>query len=365
MLGVLGILLAGCSGGDPAPGPGGADPDTGGGEQTRLAARLATLPESVLSEADQVIQVGVADLDRAAALAGISRPASSTDPAVIQQYVNALSGVSADGPPVSTLFPEVAQVQRVNQVAEFAAELGWSVADVSWFAEYQVPPHTFTAIGGPQESRLTDALGERSEDQIWRIGGEDYQTNLVEASAARPLGQALRLALAGDHLVMAQSTPPVAAALTGGPTLADHPTLSALVAAMDSEDAYSALLIAGTPGTFQRRPSTPSAQQDTQWLPRPFTGAAAGSAQVDGTPYGLFAYVHQTAADAEANAEALRRLLTEGASANTGVPWEERFEVADIRVDGTVVIARLTLGDSPPITPYTVLTQQDNLTSHD
>lgn len=360
-LGVIGVLVAGCADRDGADAPDGA----GSG----LAARLASLPESVVGDGDHPVQVAIADLDRAVELAGISRPADPTDPDEVREFLNALSGYSADGPPVSTMFPEAAQYQRVDQVAEFAAELGWSAADVSWFAEYQVPPDTFTAVGGVEQFRVADALGERPDDGIWRVGGEDYEVDVQERTAARPLGQALRLALADDHLVISRSTPPVAAALTGGPTLADDPTLSALAAALDSEDAYSALILSGQPGTFEDQLPTPQARAQAEAdgvaaLPHMFTGVAVGSTQIDGTPYGVFAYVHETEADAAANADAVRTLVTEGASMITGAPWSERFELADIRIDGTTVIARLALGDGPPLLPYNMLLRQDNLTSH-
>lgn len=365
VLAALGMLLAGCSGDDPDenltwPGPDGAG-------AAGLAERLAELPGVVAGDGDQLVQVAIADLDRAAELAGVTRPAGSTDSDQVREYVNALTGQFADGPPVSALFPEAANLERLAQVEEFATEVGWSVADVSWFAEYQVPPDTVTVVGGDlDESRLTGALGERPDDRIWRLGGEDYEVSLEEVSAARPLGQALRLALVDDRLAIARSTPPVEAVLTGGTTLAEDPTLSALAAAMDDENAYSTLLLAGAPGTFQAQLPTPQAQAEgADGLPQPFIGIAAGSAQVDGAPYAIFAYVHATEADAAANAEGLRALLEQGASVANRAPWSDQFGVDDIRVDGTTVLARLTIADGvPAIIPYNLLLRQDNLATH-
>jgi hypothetical protein len=373
VLGVIGMLLVGCGGDDPASDPGGPGPDgsdPGGMTATGFATRLATLPAAVAGDSDQIIQIAVADLDRAAELAGLTRPVGSTDPDELREYVNALSGRFTEGPPVAALFPEAANIARIDQVDEFAAELGWSVSDVSWFAEYQMPPNAFTVIGGDlAESRLTDALGERPDDGIWRLGGEDHEVNLEEVSAARPLGEALRLALVDDHLVMSRTTPPVAAALTGGASLAEDPRLSALAAAMDAESAYSALFLTGQPSSFQAQALPPQVQDQAEArgaaaLPQPFTGLAVGSTQIDGTPYAVFAYVHDDEAAATANADALRTLLEEGVSLNTGEPWSEQFGVADIRVDGATVVARLTLNGNPPILPYNVLMQRDNIASH-
>lgn len=359
VLSVLGLLLAGCSG-DDAEGdrPAGGDPT--GDDAGRLTAWLATLPQDAVDQEEPLIQVAIADLDRAAALAGMRRPAGSTDPAVVGSYVDRVSGVAGNQPQVSAVFPETSQFLRVHQVAEFAAELGWSLADVSWFAEYQSRSQPFAALGGVDEARLTEVLGPRPEDGIWRIGGDDYTMNLVEASPARPLGEALRLAMVDDHLVIARGTPPVQAALGGGPTLAEHPILSALAEVMDAEDAYSAQFLVGPPSEFQHQPRTPE-QEEAQVLPRVFTGVGAGTAMVDGTGYGLFVYTHLTEEDAAANAEAVREILTEGGSMYTDTQWRERLAVDEVRVDGTIVIARVTFLDTRPVLIYQILFQRDNL----
>ena len=97
-------------------------------------------------------------------------------------------------------------------------------------------------------------------------------------------------------------------------------------------------------------------------MPEPFTGVAAGSAYADDTPYAVLVYSHTEDAAAAANADALRALLEEGEMAN-GRPWRDWFGVADIRVDGTTVTARLTLGEALPSAPYRVLFQRENLTT--
>ena len=116
-------------------------------------------------------------------------------------FINAITGqlAPAEGetPAVAALAPEAAGIRSLPQVAEFAEEVGWSIADVSWFIEYQAPPEMFAVLGGSfDEDRLTDAMGA-AEDGIWRLGGEDGQRDLDDVTVARPFGQSLRLALGG------------------------------------------------------------------------------------------------------------------------------------------------------------------------
>lgn len=342
-LAASGLLLAGC-----ADGP----KWSFGGEATGLAGYLATIPAVVVEgRGDSGLQISVADLDRAAEIAGVTRPAGSTDPEAVRSYLNALTLPAPDAPQVvAAQFPIAVSVERSHQVDEFAAEVGWSVADVSWFAEYQTQPDVFTVLGGDFDvDRLTAAMGERPDDGIWRLGGDDYEVDLTEVSPARPFGQALRLALIGDdQLVVSRATPPVEAALSGDATLADDPVLSALAAAMDAQEAYSATFIVREP-----RPSK-------NGLPQPFTGVAAGTAYVDDTPYALLAYSHEDEAAATSNAEALRTLLEAGESM-TGTPWSEQFGVDDIQVDGTIITARLTLRGASPMAVYQILFSGDTL----
>ncbi len=350
------LIVAGCAG-DDSNGKATNDPDSGGvtnpgsGEAAGLlAGYLATIPAAVLERhGDGLVHISVADLDRAAELAGVTRPAGSTDPEAVREYVGALASTRVEST-VYTQFPHAASVDRLQEVEEFAAEVGWSIADVSWFAEYQVQPDVFTVLGGDFDvDRLADAMGEQPDDGIWRLGGDDHSIDMTEVSPARPIGQALRLALvADDQLVVARSTPPVEAALEGTATTVDDPVLSALVAALDAQEAYSATFIIGDLGPSR------------EGLPQQYTGVAAGTAYVDGTPYALLVYTHDDEAAAHANADGLRTLLEEGTSLS-GRPWSESFGADEIRVDGTTVTARLTLKEASAYLVYQIIQNRDTL----
>jgi hypothetical protein len=338
--------------------------------------RLGLLPASAAVDADPLI-VAIADLDRAAQLAGVQRPADAGDADAVADYVAAVTGVGGPnaGKPasVAALTPQTAHVERVAQVGEFADELGWSISDVSWFAEVQSSPNTLMVAGGDfDEARLNGAMGERRDD-LWWLGGEDGEIDPTGITAARPLGESLRSTLADGHLVVGRTTPPVTDALDGdGPTLAHDTVLESLAQAMDDHDAYSALLTARgsygvDPATVVRggNPQAALAQLQDQVLPQPFRGVASGATVEDGAPIVLLAYAHDTAEAAQANATALGRIVEQGRSQRDNQPWSELVTVDEIRADGATLVARLRLAEhASPRLGYGLLLNRDSLVTH-
>ena len=361
---LIAVLAAACSGG-------------AGGGAGSFRDRLELLPASAVEDPNQVI-VAMADLDRAAQLAGVERPEDAGNVDAVIEYAQAVTGVpgpDAGGPAsVAALTPETAHVDRLVQVNEFDDEVGWSIADISWFAEAQAPPNTLMVAGGDfDEARMSDAMGER-QDGMWRLGGEDGEVNIEEVSAARPLGESLRLAVDDGRLIVGRSTPPVEDALDGGArTLADVGALRSLTQAMDDHDAYSALFVAGGLFTIDPAavvldggdPDEALAQVQEQVLPQPFRGVAGGLTSADDQPIVLLAYAHDTAEAAQANADALRRLVEQGRSLVSDQPWSNVFTVDDIGAEGTTVVARLGLGErGHPQLPYSLLMRRDSLVTH-
>jgi hypothetical protein len=228
------------------------------------------------------------------------------------------------------------------------------------------------AGGDFDEARISDAMGER-EGGMWRLGGEDGEVNIEQVSAARPIGESLRLALDDGRLIVGRSTPPVEQALDGGArTLADIGALRSLAEAMDDHDAYSVLFVAGglftvdpTAVIVEDDPREALAQAQEQVLPQPFRGVAGGITSVDDEPIVLLAYAHDSAEAAEANADALRRIVEQGRSLMSDQPWSDLLTVDDVGAEGVTVVARLRLGEQGnPQLPYELLTSRDSLVTH-
>jgi hypothetical protein len=353
---------------DPSGGAGGGD----AGPAT-VTGGLAAFPDTGEDE-----QVAWSDVAVARELAGLERPEVDDTQAVID-YVSTITGTRSgdDGTwgPVAIVPPESANLMRSADVAEFAAEVGWSFIDVDRFAERQVPPNVVTVLQGElDEEAITDALGE-PDGGTWVAGDPDGDMDLDAVSAARPLGEPLFLAEGDGNLVVTRRTDgtgPVLDALAGdadGATLADDEGLGALGRALDAEGAYSALLVRPglRAGALDVTSPEAAAAACESALPAATTATATGIADDEG-PVLLVAHAHDSADAAEANAEAIETLVTEGASLASRQDYSEIVSLDGVEVtgdDGTVVVARLRpAGDAPPRIWSDMLVQREGLLSH-
>lgn len=354
---LLTLLAAGCGNtdSDDADGPEPAGP-TGSADASRpaFAQRMALLPQQL---ADDEIVLQMADLDRAAELAGVTRPTDTADVAAVRDYLTALSaGTTANGPAeVVALLPQQAVPAGNPDLAGFEAELGWSVLDVSWYVEHSNPPNVMSVLGGDFDSdRMTDAMGPPA-DGGWQLGNADGSIDLAGRTVARPLGQPLHLRLADGRLTVAGNSEAATAIDDGAESFADTPAAVALAEAMDAEAAYSALFRVG--GDY-------SGGRAGQALPAAFDGVAGGLAH-DGAPVVVLAYAHADADAAQANAQALENLLAQGNS-DTGQPWSQRFTDPEVRQDGDTVVVRLRPADGTPAAiVYQLLQRRDSLITHE
>ncbi len=333
--------------------------------------RLELIPASAVAEPENLI-VAMADLSRAAELADVDRPTDVRQADAILTYIRGLTGIrdlDTEAPVnVAALMPDAANVRNFKSVAEFEDEVGWSLLDVSWFIEYLDPLNALMVAGGSfEENRLTQAMGRKREG-VWRLGpAEDEPASVGAITAARPFGQALRLVLDDDRLVVGRKTQLVKDATDdSGRTLADNSVLQALAAAMDDAEAYSALFNASGHHELDPRfsPAEAATSSDAA-LPRPFKGVAAGLASDAGGATVILAYVHDSDQDAQTNADALRRLIRNGRSLATDEPWRQTLDLRDIQSNGTTVLARLGLrsGRHPQLA-YDLINHRESLVTH-
>jgi hypothetical protein len=344
---------------------------TGGAPESSFADRLELIPASVVGERQHVI-LAMADLDRAAELAGVTRPADTSSPDAAMEYGKAITGVgdldAKEAPTVAALTPEAASDRYVLQLKEFEKEVGWSLLDIAWFVEFRDPPKALLVAGGEfDEKRLTAAMGQ-PDDGIWRLGDKDGAFDPEAVSPARPLGQSLRLALSDGQLLVGRTTPSVRAAVDGdGETLADNDVVRALAQAMDAEGAYSAYFNASGVHKLDPVHSVIGGRKagPDQVLPEPFRGVAGGLTKEDGKAVAVLAYAHASDSAAEANAAALRTLVENGRTLSENRPWSDTFAVDDIRTDGSTLVARLALDErANPQSVYGLTNDREGLVSH-
>jgi hypothetical protein len=338
-------------------------PETAG--EFSVAAALAEIPASVVDPSSQSpLQIAMTDLDAATALAGVDRPAAgTTDFDDLKDWLLAIDGISK-GDIVGAQFPLVAQQRNLQKSDEFAEELGWNIANVHSFVEYQVPPHVFSVLSGDfEESALEKAMGKPT-DGIWSLGGEDYSTTLSEISAARPLGESLRLSLEDDRLAVARATPPVIAWQDlndsgKGKTLADQADIAAVAEALDGEHVYTASIFSAFAGDVQ--PPVSGATIPSSSGLGPFTALGIGLNVIDDKPVATFAYAYPDAKSASAGIATLTDLLENGTSLVGNQPWSDYFTIRSIDASGKVLVASLDLAELIPSRVWQIVYARDNL----
>jgi hypothetical protein len=337
------VSLAACSGDD--SGEGG---DSSSGDFS-VADALADLPASALED-HYVLTAG--DLDRATELADATRPgATSNDPDEILNWTMDLQGVirpdGGDWPPLAMLLPEATNPAQLADIGGFRDELGWTVLDVSSFVEVSAPPARFTVLHGEFDVEQIDAAIDSNDDDVWSIGEEDFAVDVSQRSAARPLGESLRLAEHDGALAVSKSTPPIEDWLAGDDRLDGDDDLTAVAEALDEHDVYSVMILDGDdlisdPLSIAGRNATPEQieqieEQFGDLLLAPFDVLGAGVTVVDDEAVGVLAYEHGSADAAEENAELLETLFAEGSSIRTNQPLSDLFTDVQVEADGTTV----------------------------
>lgn len=320
-------LAAGC--GDDTGGGGGS------GSLGSLREAITEVPLEVLSEG---ALISWADVDAATEVAGLVRPPADDVDALVA-WAMALSN-DADSV-VSVPFPETVQLVRLRSVEEFAAELGWSLADVDAFIELHHPPARFFVAAGDLTTD-GDGVSELGDGVVTAGEGDDLESALDAATAARPLGRPLRLAEADGLLAASLQTGPLETWLAGdGERLDAEPGIAAVAAALDRSGAVAAAVVVRS-----------------VHLPWAHDVAGVGWSVDDGDPVITIA-LHLTGDDHDEAAAALEEALAEGQT-RTGLPLRDVLAVRDVAVEDEVLV--LTAAPGPEGTvhaPLRMLAAQD------
>jgi hypothetical protein len=338
------VLVCSCaSEGDTGSGVGGS---SGGGT---VADHLAALPAY---DGDEAVVVTYGDLARAAEIAGLERPTDVGDTDAIADYVLDLTGRRREEggpePSVAALLPSVAQPDRVAELEGFVADVGWSVLDIDSYAERDTPPQQVSVLEGDfDRGALEDALDDAG-DGVLIAGDPSGEYRIDDVTPARPIGQTLWHALDGGRLVVTSDGDDVAAtreADGGDGTLAEDARLAPLAAALDAQDAYSAMLLADDAlltdfaDVILGADSPAEAREQLEDLPRceGVNGAAVGVAH-DGEPLIVVALSFVNEQAAESGAGVVEDVLTGGEDFMTRRPWSEMLTVESVEADGSVVV---------------------------
>jgi hypothetical protein len=360
------VLLAAC-GGDDAGGGGLVS-----GDDYSIEAALGELP---VPDDDDGLMITTADLATATELAGLERP-SGPDAEAAMAWASALTGVEYDGNPPAPLFVPVADVfnlQYLSRIADFDAEVGWSLVDADAYVEATSLPERFAVIAGDfDESPLADDLTDLG-DGVYSAGdGEDFSSDPSMISAARPIGAPIRLAYEDGLVAASPSTPAIEAWLSGdGATLADDERLTAVAAALDDAGAVSAVLVSG--GSFAAGgvnvPPDAIAELDEVLPADPFQAVGIGwsiSDEASGegdeaTPTATVTVAYRFATEAAAEASlAAFEAQQDSVSVITGQPLSELVTLQSAEQSGQVAVVTLgVVGERAPNVVYQMLIRRD------
>lgn len=319
---------------------------TSGGDG--IVSLLRQMP--AIERRDHVIMYTYGDLASATELAKATRPTGVTGADDVDALVHWALAVSAEAsgdstPTVAVPLPDAVDLARLGQHDEFAAEIGWSLADIDRFLELSALPDRFTLIDGTVDTAaVEDAVGPARND-IWSLGtGDDFESAVDETSPARPLGIPVRMATRDDLFVVTPSSD-MAGDFVDGEHLGADEAFTAVAEQLDAAHVYGAYLTSVREG------------RDGS----PFDTIGMGVALDDEGPSVVIVYHYAegaTASDAVADVEA----VLEGDSLRTEQPWSEIFPSSEVTAEGANVVATLRLdSDRSPAIARQILFAGDSL----
>lgn len=359
-LGALTLVAAGC----------GDDSSNQGADDGSLLGLLGEVPASAVDGAEAV-EIIFGDLEAATAGAGLERP-DPADATAVRDWSAVITGVMS---PVEPEFRFVIPGDSLTPTSwvrldEMRAELGWTVGDLDQFVDVAALPSRFmvaTVREGVEDS-IGDAIGD-ADDGIWFLGGEDFAVDVAGSTAARPIGESLRIAAGDGLLAVSRSTPPLAEWIDGPEeSLADDEGLAAVAGALDDAGAYTAMILDGTDHSIAGALGATAGPERTaaildelgDGLPEPFGTVGYGlSTDDDAVTTATIVYRFASEEAATDGAERIGALITDGTSFVTRAPVSERLTLIDATADGQLVIVTVGFVDTAPHALLGMLLQRD------
>jgi hypothetical protein len=305
------LALVACSGDD----SGGGDDGSGDVMQT-LIGRIPSA--AIEAEGTWIVTT---DYDAASELAGLERPDPDADDDELTEWLMAVTGVG-DEAVVATLDPRVLRARLVGDAGE---QYGWSVGDVSSFAEASGPGELFLIVDTDSVSTDDlDAALEPQSDGRWETPDSDD-----------PLITAL-----DGNLVVSTSEELVDDWADQTDPLSDNERVMSIAEALDANGAYSAIVAEYALHPFQDVP------EDAE-LMSGFDGFGVGLTVVDGAPAAVLVYHYPSEDEASDAVEQTRTVLTEGTMLTTRGTADEYFDDVEVSADGQTVVATATFLGRP------------------
>lgn len=332
---------------------------------------LTILPSS---EGDETQLIVTADLDAASEQSGLERPTSFDDKDAVKTWLDALSDVSSDDAESAAVFvPFATSLQVAHLLGSFLPfdeEVGWSVLTAATFVERHSPPQTFMVVSGDFESSpFPDDLPEVADGVVTAGDGEDLHRDLHDRTAARPLGDPLRMATQGPYVAAARTIDEVSAWLDGSyESVAEKADFTAVAKALDDAGVVSAALSSGASRSLSGYAKSPQGLEQltaelnlADAIPAdPFTTVGIGWAAEDGEPVITVAIKFADEDAAGDSLPAFEQMFSNASTLLLATPLSELYTFQGAEADGSVAIVTLAPGEGAPVSSiYQALRTQD------
>jgi hypothetical protein len=349
-----------------------------------IASMLAMVPTSIAGDPATDTGVMINLYWKAAAAGGLTVPDDPTDADAQAQYAMDLTSRTDK-------HLGVAGTDLLQQLGSPVSSAGQPIAlsDVAADVQAGQPPHVAVAARGNFDTSAIDTAFRNNTDWKDELTTPDYHGHTFYrwmddlkmdvtkryTGLFTDLGQSRRIALpdastflysrddATMHALLDAGDDPASVSLAG-----DDEHL-AVATALDEHDVYSALIIGQQLLAPLVTSSNLSPEQAKKVIAvmrehalKPYLLAGIGETLVGGSPRTVIVLANADADAAEANAEALRGLITDGQSMQSQRPWSDFFGIDSVSTDGSLTIGVLTLTDPARVTAwYQAVMNRDTL----
>ena len=334
-----------------------AETGFGSGEHFSIAGALRQIPIEFAADFDGNIELYVADLMAADDAMGQSRPTGLTDADAAFDWLEPMIG-REEGP---VFVPVAPTLTNITAIGEYKDEVGFAVTEADATIESPAQPLTMTVVAGD----LQHASATEVAEGVFTIGqGDDFEIDLLDVTAARPLGRPLRAAPSDGLVLLSTSTDAASAWLDAASVRLDSDEAFALAAEiLDRREVIGAALFRRD---FSAEASLAAIVEDgTNTVRAPiatsFDTIAVGWGEDDGNAAITVVYVTVDETAAAAAAAEIEAAFSSGISQQTNQPIADLVIVDDVTTDGRTIVVSLHLPDDRqrPIVILEMIVSQD------
>ncbi|RLE18236.1 MAG: hypothetical protein DRJ50_13225 [Actinobacteria bacterium] len=341
------LVISACSGSDSGDDSSGSADAFGSGAAFSIESALDEIPAAAANSADGDYSIEITDLLAAGELVGAERPTGSTDREAVFNWLGPITGLEE-----SALYVPVPQelLGDMEQIGEYREEVGFAVSDVDASVSLRAVPGSLVVLAGDLEvaASLEDSGG------VFTLGeGEDFEVDIDNRTAARQLGQPLRLSTSDGLVAMSASTDVVTSwADPDSERLSADVDLLAVARALDDRSVVGARIVRGdfawSDDSDDSGGSAAELIEGQLPIRAPFDTIGLGWGVTDGAAAITVVYVFADEAAAAAASAEIETALSTAESLVFRGPISDIVVLGEVAAQGSLVVATLTLPTGRP-----------------